>query len=114
MKNIEIFEEENILANVQKVTPHFQERLQRLYQYPIVGDIRGMGLLGCIEGKPDQEGYTLAEERKLGALLDGACEEMGLLVRPLINMAGFFSPLVVKLFLKNHMFYIFVKKMGKV
>ncbi len=114
LKNIEIFEEENILANVQKVTPHFQERLQRLYQYPIVGDIRGMGLLGCIEGKPDQEGYTLAEERKLGALLDGACEEMGLLVRPLINMAVFSPPLVINLSQIDDMFDILEKALEKV
>ena len=114
LKNIEIFEEEDVLGNVQKVTPHFQKRLQQLYQYPIVGDIRGMGLLGCIEGKPDQEGFTLAEERKLGALLDEACEEMGLLVRPLINMAVFSPPLVINLSQIDDMFDILEKALARV
>ena len=114
MKNIEIFEEEDILGNVQKVTPHFQRRLQQLVQYPIVGDVRGMGLLGCIEGRPDQYGYTLVEERKLGALLDKACEEMGLLVRPLINMAVFSPPLVINTSQIDDMFDILDKALKKV
>jgi len=52
-------------------------------------------LLGCIEGTPDSDGATLEEERKLGALLDAACEKRGLLVRPLINMAVFSPPLII-------------------
>jgi adenosylmethionine-8-amino-7-oxononanoate aminotransferase len=73
-----------------------------------------MGLLGCIEGKPDQQGYTLVEERKLGALLDEACEEMGLLVRPLINMAVFSPPLVIKISQIDDMFDILEKALEKV
>jgi adenosylmethionine-8-amino-7-oxononanoate aminotransferase len=114
LKNIEIFEEENILGNVQKVMPYFQERLKQLSKYPIVGDVRGMGLLGCIEGKPAQEGFTLAEERKLGALLDETCEEMGLLVRPLINMAVFSPPLIINLSQVDEMFDILEKALKKI
>ena len=65
LKNIEIFEEENILGNVQKVMPYFQERLKQLSKYPIVGDVRGMGLLGCIEGKPAQEGLHWQKKENL-------------------------------------------------
>ena len=74
----------------------------------------GMGLLGCIEGRPDQYGYTLVEERKLGALLDKACEEMGLLVRPLINMAVFSPPLVINTSQIDDMFDILDKALKKV
>ena len=34
-----------------------------------------MGLLGCIEGTPDKDGLTLADQRKLGALLDAALKK---------------------------------------
>lgn len=95
LKNIEIMERERILEHVRQITPHFQERLHALDRYPIVGDVRGMGLLGCIQGRPDTPGTSLAAERKLGALLDEACEKRGLLVRPLINMAVFSPPLVI-------------------
>ena len=73
-----------------------------------------MGLLGCIEGKPTQEGFTLAEERKLGALLDETCEEMGLLVRPLINMAVFSPPLIINLSQVDEMFDILEQALKKI
>jgi adenosylmethionine-8-amino-7-oxononanoate aminotransferase len=91
LKNIEILENERILEHVREIAPHFQERLQALRKFDIVGDVRGMGLLGCIEGGA----RTLAGERRLGAMLDEVCEEMGLLVRPLINMAVFSPPLII-------------------
>ncbi len=91
LKNIEIIEKEGILEHVRAVAPHFQKRLQALARFDVVGDVRGMGLLGCIEGGA----ATLEGERRLGAMLDEACEEMGLLVRPLINMAVFSPPLII-------------------
>ena len=106
LKNIEILEKENILEHVRDISPHFQNRLQSLADFPGVGNVRGLGLLGCIEGTPDREGATLEDERQLGALLDAACEKRGLLVRPLINMAVFSPPLIIKLNEVNEMFDI--------
>ena len=91
LKNMEIFEREGILENVLDVSPHFQERLAALSEYEIVGDARGMGLLGCIEGKAE----ALEAERRLGQMIDDACEDLGLVVRPLINMAVFSPPLII-------------------
>ena len=91
LKNMEIFEREGILENVLDVSPHFQERLAALSKYEIVGDARGMGLLGCIEGKAED----LEAERRLGQMIDDACEDLGLVVRPLINMAVFSPPLII-------------------
>ena len=106
LKNIAIIEDEQILEHVKAVSPHFQTRLQSLRKFAIVGDVRGRGLLGCIEGRPEADGSNLAEQRKLGALLDEVCEEMGLLVRPLINMAVFSPPLIITLAEIDEMFDI--------
>ena len=54
-----------------------------------------MGLLGCIEGASDLAPHQLEADRKFGSLLDAACEDLGLLVRPLINMAVFSPPLII-------------------
>ena len=95
LTNIEILEDERILEHVREVTPHFQARLQALRRFPVVGDVRGMGLLGCIEGRPEEDGGNLEAQRRLGAMLDEECEKLGLLVRPLINMAVFSPPLII-------------------
>ncbi len=52
LKNIEIMEREEIFAHVREIAPHFLARLQDLRRHKIVGDVRGMGLLGCVEGQP--------------------------------------------------------------
>jgi adenosylmethionine-8-amino-7-oxononanoate aminotransferase len=93
LKNIEIMEREGILDHVRKVGPHFQKRLQELTRFPIVGDARGMGLLGCVEGKPDTN--SLSAQRALGVEIGEVCAEMGLLIRPNVNMAVFSPPLII-------------------
>tara|TARA_B110000211_G_scaffold8148_1_gene8775 strand:- start:5156 stop:6541 length:1386 start_codon:yes stop_codon:yes gene_type:complete len=114
LKNIEIIENEKILEHVKEVSPYFQERLQALRKFPIVGDVRGRGLLGCIEGRPETDGTNLDAQRKLGALLDEACEEMGLLVRPLINMAVFSPSLIITKPEIDEMFDILEKALERV
>ncbi|MEZ7812913.1 MAG: putrescine aminotransferase [Paracoccaceae bacterium] len=105
LKNIEIIENEGLLQHVRDITPHFQERLRALKKFPLVGDARGMGLLGCIECRAED----LESERSLGERIDVACEEMGLLVRPLINMAVFSPPLIITRAQIDEMFDILEK-----
>ena len=116
LKNIEIMETEAVLENVRTLSPYFQSRLQRLSAFDIVGDVRGQGLLGCIEGKPISlsNGSNLSADKRLGNMLDAACEKMGLLVRPLINMAVFSPPLVITKNQIDEMFDILEKAIEQV
>lgn len=110
IKNIEIMEAEGILGHVRAVTPLFQERLRRIKdRFDIVGDVRGEGLLGCIECRPDLERDSYSEHLKFGQKLDDACEEMGLLLRPFGNMAVFSPPLIITEAQINEMFDIMEK-----
>ena len=96
LKNIEIFERDGILEHVRAVTPLFQERLRALRDHPIVGDTRGMGLVGCVECRVDGAGADALEvDRAIGARIDLHCQELGLILRPLINMCVFSPPLII-------------------
>ncbi|WP_425045808.1 aminotransferase [Primorskyibacter sp. S87] len=115
IKNIEIMEREDILGHVRRVTPQFQARLQRIKdKFPIVGDIRGDGLLGCIECQPGLKTDSYEEHLKFGQLLDDACEELGLLLRPFGNMAVFSPPLIISAAQIDEMFDIMEAGMTKV
>jgi adenosylmethionine-8-amino-7-oxononanoate aminotransferase len=98
LKNIEIIEREGLLEHVRAVSPHFQARLRDLARHEIVGDTRGMGLLGCVEGtaRPDlPEEKRFRIDAEFGKRVDAACEARGLIVRPLLNMCVFSPPLII-------------------
>ncbi len=99
LKTIEIMERDGILGHVREVAPQFQSRLRALANHDIIGDARGIGLLGCLEGnagkKAQSEEERLRIDKDFGACMDAACEARGLLVRPIINMCVFSPPLII-------------------
>ncbi len=52
LRNIEIFEREDVLGNVQALEGHLESRLSELRDLPIVGDTRGKGFFWAIELVP--------------------------------------------------------------
>ncbi len=95
LKNIEIMERENILQHVQEITPYFQQRLEQLRELPIVCDVRGVGLIGCVECSLEGGDGTLKQDQELGYKIDEHCQKLGLIVRPINNMCVFSPPLVI-------------------
>jgi 4-aminobutyrate--pyruvate transaminase len=49
LETLKINEDERILDHVRRITPQFQRRLAALGAHPLVGDARGMGLIGATE-----------------------------------------------------------------
>lgn len=49
VKTLELYERMNIIGHVKKVGPVFQSRLRALTSHPLVGEARGVGLIGALE-----------------------------------------------------------------
>ena len=78
------------------MAPVFQDRLAALARFPLVADVRGQGLLGCIECVVDADnGDALALDKSVGVMIDQHCQDNGLVLRPLINMCVFSPPLII-------------------
>lgn len=59
LANLEIFEREDLVGNSSRMGTYLFERLQKLYDHRVVGDIRGgMGLLAAVELVADREAKT--------------------------------------------------------
>lgn len=96
LANIDIIEKESLLEHVREITPHFQQRLHDLRKLDIVGDTRGMGLMGGIECVADKNsGDPLQLDKAVGERIDEHCQALGLLVRPLINTCVISPPLII-------------------
>ena len=93
----DILESENLLQHVLEVGPYFQEQLQTLNDIPIVGNVRGHGLMAAVEmtvkGKDEED--LLDKDYAVGGLVDKHCQKMGLLVRPFINICIISPPLII-------------------
>lgn len=95
LKNLELLEA-GILSHVRELAPYFLERLKSLEQLDLVGEVRGMGLMACIECVADRDSRNpLALDLEVGKRIDRHAQELGLLVRPLINMCVMSPPLVI-------------------
>jgi putrescine aminotransferase len=95
LKNLEIMKRERLFEHVQEVGPYMQEQLQKLRDIPIVRDIRGIGLMACVECELKQGDDDLAMDYEIGNRIDKHCQELGLIVRPLVNMCVMSPPLTI-------------------
>jgi len=93
LKNIEIIENEQLLEHVQSLAPYFQEQLQTLSDIAIVTDVRGHGLMGCVEC--DNDAVSTKDDLAIGDRIDAYCQELGLIVRPIYNMCVMSPPLTI-------------------
>ncbi|TIU23371.1 MAG: aminotransferase class III-fold pyridoxal phosphate-dependent enzyme, partial [Mesorhizobium sp.] len=85
LKNLDLLED-GVLAHTREIAPYFQARLKTLEELPLVGEVRGVGLMACVECVADRESKDpLQLDKDVGKRIDAHCHELGLLVRPLIN-----------------------------
>jgi len=85
MANLDIFEREDLVGHVERNTAAFRATLEKLYDLPIVGDVRGDGFFYGIElvkDKATKTSFTADEsERLLRGFLSSALYEAGLYCR---------------------------------
>ena len=86
LKNIEIMEREGLCERARDLSPYFLDRLGTLGDLPIVGEVRGVGLMACVHCVQDKATKeTFPPEHQVGARIDRNCQKRGLILRPLGN-----------------------------
>jgi len=95
LKNLEIMKRENLFEHAREVGAYMQEQLQTLRDIPIVRDVRGLGLMACIECELQEGEDDLEMDYEIGNRIDAHCQALGLMVRPLVNMCVMSPPLTI-------------------
>jgi 4-aminobutyrate---pyruvate transaminase len=97
LKAIEIYERDDIVGHVQRVAPVFQTRLRALADHPLVGEARGLGLIGAVELVMDKAAkQSFDASVGLGARAVAFAAEEGLLCRAVGgDSIGLCPPLVI-------------------
>jgi 4-aminobutyrate--pyruvate transaminase len=96
LEALKIYDEMDIVARVRKLEAPFLGGLNRLLEHPLVGEVRGRGLLAGVELTRNVEMRAPFDPAvKAGALCARIAEEQGLIVRAIGDTIAFCPPLVI-------------------
>lgn len=99
LANLDIINKENLIANARETGQYFQNCLHQVFDdHPLVGEVRGVALLGALEFVADKDKKTpFGADRKVGYRVSAACLDRGLIARamPHGDILGFAPPLIV-------------------
>ncbi len=96
LETLKIYEERNILEHVRKVAPRFQDGLRRFESHPLVGEVRGIGLIAGIELVQDKKTKQSFDPKAgIGAHLAQRAQEHGLIIRAMGDNIGVCPPLII-------------------
>jgi putrescine aminotransferase len=98
LKNLEVIEKRKLVPRVRDtIGPHFQRRLRETFaDHPLVGEVRGRGLLAAIELVRDKkERKFFPELGDIGTLCRNYCFNDGLICRAIRDTMVLAPPLVI-------------------
>ena len=114
VKTLEIYERDDMLGHVNKVSPTFIERLNKCDQYDLVGNTRGIGLIGAMEFVSERNSNKGFEKKGVaGKIFADHAKDNGLIVRAIGDVIAFCPPLIITESQINDMFDIVEESLKK-
>ena len=96
IKALEIYKRIDIVGRARNLTPLFQKRLMALGDHPLVGEARGVGLVGGVELVANKAEKTpFGPLGKVGTKADAVCRQEGLVLRNIGDTLAICPPLVI-------------------
>jgi 4-aminobutyrate---pyruvate transaminase len=96
LETLKIYEEDDILSHVRRVAPRMQAWLRRFADHPMVGEARGIGLVGAIELVADKSTKApFHAAAGVGPFLIKRAQHHRLILRALGDSIAFCPPLII-------------------
>ncbi len=96
LETLEIYAERDILGHVRTVGPVLQAGLAAFADHPLVGEVRGVGLIGAIELVADKAAKTpFSPPGAVGAAVVAKAQQHGVILRAMGDAVAFSPPLVI-------------------
>ena len=114
LKTLEVYERDNIFERAASVGEYLQRRLREFEQHPLVGEVRGKGLLAAVELVANKRSGQAFESGMVGAFAQQVCQENGLIVRAVASSSiAFCPPLIITEQQIDEMIDIFDKSLNE-
>ena len=96
LKALEIYERDNVFAHAEKIGVYMQKRLREFTEHPLVGEVRGSGMIAAIELVANKKTGAAFKDGKVGNFAMQACQNNGLIIRAVAGSSlAFCPPLIV-------------------
>ncbi|MEQ8953208.1 MAG: aminotransferase class III-fold pyridoxal phosphate-dependent enzyme, partial [Gammaproteobacteria bacterium] len=96
LKALEIYRRDKLFEHAAEVGQYMQQRLREFSDHPLVGEVRGKGLIAAVELVANKERRQSFDGGKVGAQCKQFCENHGLLIRAVSgNCIAFCPPLII-------------------
>ena len=96
LENLRIIEERGLVENAARVGEALQAGLRRFAEHPLVGEVRGVGLIGAVELVADKAtGRPFDPPGKVGAFFFDRGHRNGIITRAMYDTIGVCPPLVI-------------------
>ncbi|MDH3335645.1 MAG: aminotransferase, partial [Rhodospirillaceae bacterium] len=114
METLDIYEERDIVSEVKAKTPIFQNGLKKFATHPLVGEVRGVGLVGAIEVVKNKETKEAFDPKALlGAHLVAKAQDCGVILRAMGDTVAFSPPLIISEQEISEMFAAFARALDE-
>lgn len=96
LENIRLLKTEGIIENVATNTgPYLQQRMRELSVHPLVGEVRGLGMLSAIELVADKQLVSPENKQNIGMYCREHCIKSGLVMRAVGDTMIVSPPLII-------------------
>jgi len=96
LETLRIYADRDLFGHVRRIAPAFQDGLAQFADRPIVGEVRGVGLIGAIElVKNKKTGEPFDPADGVGPYLMDRLHEHGLISRVIGDTMAFAPPLII-------------------
>ena len=96
LKALEIYRREQLFDHAAQVGAYMQSRLRHYENHPLVGEVRGKGLIAAIELVANKAQRISFSDGMGGAIAKQYCQDNGLLIRAVSgNCIAFCPPLII-------------------
>jgi 4-aminobutyrate--pyruvate transaminase len=96
LETLRIYEEMDVVGHVRRVGAHLLSGLEKSADHPLVGDIRGVGLLCGVELVQDKASRSpYAPAGRVGGIIDRNARKRGLILRVVGDRVVFTPPLII-------------------
>jgi 4-aminobutyrate--pyruvate transaminase len=96
LETLAIYQERNIVDHVKKVSPRLQNGLGALQNHPLVGEARGVGLVGAVELTRNKKDKVAFDAKSgMGAYVQTRAAHHGVIVRNMRDAIAVCPPLII-------------------